>query len=82
MKGHTFHSYGSSTWTNIGLAILQRVTSATVTVDRNLVSSIGKGILVYAAVAPEDTHKDVEAMAAKVLKLKMWPDEAGGTVRR
>lgn len=51
------------------------------TVDSQLVSSIGKGILVFAAVAPEDTKKEVESMAAKVLKFKMWPDETGGTVK-
>ena len=51
------------------------------TVDSNLVSSIGKGVLVFAAVAKDDTRKEVESMAAKVLKLKMWPDETGGTVR-
>lgn len=62
------------------LAVLQRVTSASVTVDSNLVSSIGKGVLVFAAVAKDDTRKEVESMAAKVLKLKMWPDEIGGTV--
>ena len=50
------------------------------TVDSVLVSSIGKGILVFAAVAKEDTRKEVESMAAKVLKLKMWPDDTGGTV--
>ena len=55
--------------------------SASVTVDKQLVSSIGKGVLVFAAVAPDDTPKEVESMAAKVLKLKMWPDEAGGTVK-
>ena len=62
------------------LAVLQRVASASVTVDSVLVSSIGKGILVFAAVAKDDTRKDVESMAAKVLKLKMWPDDTGGTV--
>ncbi|KAI4135832.1 MAG: hypothetical protein LQ347_000335 [Umbilicaria vellea] len=60
-------------------AILQRVASASVSVDKRLVSSIGKGVLVFAAVAPDDTPKEVESMAAKVLKLKIWPDEAGGT---
>ena len=50
------------------------------TVDSTLVSSIGKGVLVFAAVAKDDTRKEVESMAAKVLKLKMWPDEIGGTV--
>jgi len=59
-------------------AILQRVLSASVTVDKQLVSSIGKGILVLAAVAPTDTEKDVESLANKVLKLRLWDDEAGG----
>ncbi|KAL8729186.1 MAG: hypothetical protein Q9166_004925 [cf. Caloplaca sp. 2 TL-2023] len=58
-------------------AILQRVASASVTVDTQLVSSIGKGVLVFAAVAPDDTPKEVESMAVKVLKMKMWPDDAG-----
>ena len=54
--------------------------SASVTVDKQLISSIDRGILVFAAVERNDTRKEVEAMAAKVLKLKIWPDEAGGTV--
>ena len=69
-------------WLIILKAILQRVASASVTVDKQLISSIGRGILVFAAVDRDDTRKEVEAMAGKVLKLKMWPDEAGGTVSR
>lgn len=61
--------------------MLQRVASASVTINAETVSSIGKGILVFAAVAPDDTHREMESMAAKVLKLKMWPDEAGRTVK-
>lgn len=34
----------------------------------------------FAAVAAEDTRKEVESMAAKVLKMKLWPDETGATV--
>ncbi|KAK3682160.1 D-Tyr tRNAtyr deacylase-like domain-containing protein [Podospora appendiculata] len=59
-------------------AILQRVLSASVTVEQELVSSIGKGVLVFAAVAPGDTEKDAESLAAKVLKMKLWDDESGG----
>ncbi len=55
--------------------------SASVTVNSETISSIGKGILVFAAVAPDDTRTEVESMAAKILKLKMWPDEAGRTVK-
>ena len=60
--------------------MLQRVVSASVTIDKQLVSSIGRGILVFAAVERDDTRQEVEAMASKVLKLKLWPDNAGGTV--
>ncbi|PMD25386.1 deacylase [Hyaloscypha hepaticicola] len=59
-------------------AILQRVLSASVTVDKQLISSIGKGILVFAAVAPGDTEKDAEQLASKVLKLRLWDGEDGG----
>ncbi len=54
--------------------------SASVTVDKQLISSIGKGILVFAAVAPGDTEVEVDALAAKVLKIRLWDDESGGRV--
>lgn len=47
------------------------------TVDGNLISSIHKGILVFAAIAKDDTTKDVESMASKVLRTKLWEDENG-----
>jgi len=56
-------------------AFLQRVTSASVTVDQQLISSIGRGILVFAAVGKEDTEKDADSLASKILKVKLWPDE-------
>jgi D-tyrosyl-tRNA(Tyr) deacylase len=51
-----------------------------VTVDKQIVSQIGRGILVFAAVAPGDTEKEVDALAAKVLKMRLWDDDAGGRV--
>ena len=61
-------------------AILQRVHSASVTVDQKLISQIGRGVLVFAAVSKEDSREDVESMAAKVLKMRMWDDDDGGRV--
>ena len=61
-------------------AILQRVASASVAVDKQPISSIGRGILVFAAIGPDDTKKDAESMASKVLKMKMWSDESGSGV--
>ncbi|KAL2162381.1 hypothetical protein VTH06DRAFT_7294 [Thermothelomyces fergusii] len=63
-------------------AILQRVLSASVTVDEKIVSQIGKGVLVFAAMAPGDTEKEAESLAAKVLKLKLWDDDSGGRWKR
>jgi D-tyrosyl-tRNA(Tyr) deacylase len=60
------------------LAILQRVKSASVSVDGKLVSTIKQGILVFAAVAKDDTVKEAQSMAAKVLKVKLWNDDEGG----
>lgn len=62
-------------------AVLQRVLSASVTVDQQVVSSIGKGIVVFAAMAPGDTEKEAESLASKVLKLKLWDDDSGGRVQ-
>ncbi|KAI9768804.1 MAG: D-tyrosyl-tRNA(Tyr) deacylase [Geoglossum simile] len=61
-------------------AILQRVLSASVTVDQQLVSSIGKGVLVFAAVAPGDTEREADLLASKVIKMKLWDDEDGARV--
>ncbi len=61
-------------------AILQRVASASVAVDKQLISSIERGVLVFAAIGSEDTKKDAESMASKVLKMKMWPDETDAKV--
>ncbi|KAL5624613.1 hypothetical protein BROUX41_004673 [Berkeleyomyces rouxiae] len=60
-------------------AILQKVLSASVTVDKVKISEIGKGVLVFAAIAPDDTEKDAEIMANKILKFKLWDDEDAGT---
>ncbi|KAF1848949.1 uncharacterized protein K460DRAFT_404207 [Cucurbitaria berberidis CBS 394.84] len=55
--------------------VLQRVKSASVTVDGQLISSIGKGLLVLAAISKDDTEKDVTSMASKILKAKLWDDD-------
>jgi D-tyrosyl-tRNA(Tyr) deacylase len=50
-------------------------------VDQELISSIGRGLLVLAGVGKEDTEKDAEGLVNKVLKARFWPDENGTQVR-
>ena len=47
-------------------AVVQRVKSASVTVDGERVSEIGAGVLVFLGVAHEDTTKELEYIANKV----------------
>lgn len=50
------------------------------TVDKEVISSIGRGVLVFAAVAPGDSEKEAQQIANKVVKMKLWDDENGGRV--
>ena len=47
------------------------------TVDGQLISTISKGLLVFAAVGKDDTQKEAESMASKLLKVKLWEDDSG-----
>lgn len=47
------------------------------TVDGQLISTISKGLLIFAAVGKDDTQKEAESMAGKVLKVKLWEDDSG-----
>jgi len=55
-------------------AVVQRVTSASVTVGDELVSSIGRGLLVLIGIGSDDVAADIETLTKKILTLRMWPD--------
>lgn len=58
-------------------AVVQRVKSASVTVDDELVSEIGAGVLVFLGVAHDDTATELEYIANKVANLRIFKDEDG-----
>ncbi len=58
-------------------ALIQRVLDASVSVEGETVSSIGKGLLVLLGVAGGDTEAETEAMARKVAGLRLFDDAAG-----
>ncbi|MFT3870617.1 MAG: D-aminoacyl-tRNA deacylase [Nibricoccus sp.] len=58
-------------------AIIQRVSTASVTIDGQVHSQIGSGLLVLLGVAQGDTTEDGEWLAQKIAKLRIFPDEAG-----
>ena len=58
-------------------ALLQRVTFARVTVGGQTVGEIGPGLLVLLGVGQGDTQKDADTLAAKIVKLRIFSDDAG-----
>ena len=58
-------------------AVLTRVKSASVTIDGQMVGSIGKGFLILLGVGPEDTEKQCRYLAEKALGLRVFEDENG-----
>ena len=57
-------------------ALLQRVTSASVTMDGEVVGSIGRGLVVFVGVADGDSPKDADYLAQKLVNLRIFADEA------
>lgn len=58
-------------------ALIQRVTSASVTVDKAVVGEIGAGLLVLVCAMNGDSEEKAEWLAGKVSKLRIFADEAG-----
>lgn len=56
-------------------AVIQRVLKASVTVSDEIVGSIQNGLCVLIGIARDDTEKDMEFIAKKILSLKLFEDE-------
>ena len=57
--------------------VVQRVTSASVTVEGETVGAIGQGLMVLIGVCDEDGEADLKYMAEKVPNLRIFDDENG-----
>jgi len=55
--------------------VIQRVSTASVTVDHNIVSQINKGLLVFAGIENSDTTEDIVWISNKIVNLRIFNDE-------
>lgn len=58
-------------------AVIQRVSTASVTIDGDLKSAIGNGFLILLGVEAADTQEDADWLAKKIVQLRVFADEAG-----
>ncbi|MGC9354780.1 MAG: D-aminoacyl-tRNA deacylase [Mariniphaga sp.] len=61
--------------------VIQKVSEATVTANGELVSSIGKGLLVLLGIEDADTEKDIDWLVKKIVQLRIFND-ANGVMNR
>lgn len=57
--------------------VIQRVAEASVTIEGSVRGAIGPGLLILLAAEPADTSDDIEWLAGKVVRLRVFPDEQG-----
>ncbi len=58
-------------------ALIQRVTSAQVTVDNEIIGKIDQGLLILICAMAGDTEAEAEQLAQKISKLRIFQDENG-----
>ena len=57
--------------------VLQRVASASVTVEDKIVGEIQKGIVVLVGIEDADTHEDIDWLVTKITQLRIFGDDNG-----
>lgn len=59
--------------------LIQRVTNASVTVEKQVIGSISKGFLVFIGISEEDNREIADKMIKKLIGLRIFEDENGKT---
>jgi len=58
-------------------ALIQRVSQASVTINGKIKSEIGNGLLVFLGIEGSDGEEDIDWLAGKISKLRIFPDQNG-----
>ena len=59
------------------IALLQRVSEASVAVEGQIIGSIGRGVLALIGVERGDCEAEADRLAEKIMALRIFPDDAG-----
>jgi D-tyrosyl-tRNA(Tyr) deacylase len=56
-------------------AVVQRVSEASVTIDKQMKATINKGLLVFIGIEDVDNNEDVEWLSKKIVNLRIFDDD-------
>lgn len=59
------------------MAVIQRVSSASVEIEQKTTASIDKGLLILAGIEEADNEEDVAWLASKIVNLRIFSDDEG-----
>jgi D-aminoacyl-tRNA deacylase len=59
------------------IAVIQRVTSCSVEINKSIKSAIDKGLLILLGIEDADTAEDIEWLSAKIVNLRIFNDADG-----
>lgn len=57
--------------------VIQRVTRASVSISKEIVGKIGKGILIFVGIETDDTIDDIKWLCGKISRLRIFDDKDG-----
>lgn len=55
--------------------VIQRVSRASVEIEKEVKGSIGRGLLLFAGIGPDDTEEDARWLASKIISMRIFEDE-------
>lgn len=57
--------------------VIQRVSHASVTIDGQIKSEIGRGLLILLGICDDDNDEDIDWLVRKIVQLRVFDDEQG-----
>jgi len=59
------------------IAVIQRVSEASVTIHKEVKASIGVGVMLLLGIEEADTAEDIEWLSRKIVNMRIFPDDEG-----
>ncbi len=64
-------------WTKTMIAVIQRVSQASVTIENKIKGQIGLGFMILLGITHTDTQEDIDWLSKKIVGLRVFGDEEG-----